>query len=647
MPDTMPGSQSARKAAPDVLLMAGVILLGFALRAWQIDAQPLRGDEAFSLVTWVGNLREMFGTLATVDPQPPGAVLWFYGWVKTAGATPFAARYPSALASTLTIAAVYAIGRRIAGRRAGALTAFLMAINPYQIWFAQDARSAALWTMISALATWLMLRALAEPGKIGRWALYVVLAALGLYTFYLEAFILVFHNLYALAISVRRHELLPRWAAAQIGVAALVAPWYLQPRLLSGGYRPTAGPVRLPWTFQSFLFGETVPEPLQIWPPEYAAPGPIAFLAIALILLGLAALWIGGPRRAALFVTLYAFVPLALLAALETVTGAGYFRVRYLASSAPGWALIMGAGLDALTGGSRTRRWRPVLAAGILTLIAGLNALGVWHYRFNPQFAKAPDVPGLVADLERLAGPQDIIINNSPDPVFTYYYRMDVPWVTLPAPDVDLAAELGRIAAMHDTIWLLPWPGSSWDPDQTVAAWLDQNRLLAGDFTAPSYRIRGYIPFEATEGDITSPLEVTFEGVAALRGYTLTGLVSEGGPGPGDRVVVTLFWEPIDRTLANLTVFVHLLGPPRADGSPLWAQDDHPPQRGHTSTTLWEPGRLLRDTYQIEIPADAPPGSYQIVTGFYDPMTGERVTEISGAGQPIPGAARLIEFTIP
>ncbi len=643
----MPTTQPPRKAAPDVLLMAGAILLGFVLRAWQIDAQPLRGDEAFSLVTWVENLSEMFGTLATVDPQPPGALLWFYGWVKAAGATPFAARYPSALASTLTIAAVYAIGRHIVGRRAGALTAFLMAINPYQIWFAQDARSAALWTMISALATWLLLLALAEPGEIRHWALYVIMAALGLYTFYLEAFILVFHNLYAVIVSVKQPGLLRRWIPAQIAIAALAAPWYLQPRLLSGDYRPTAGPVRLPWTFQSFLFGETIPEPLQIWPPEYSAPGPIAYLAIALTLLALAVLWANRPRRAALLITLYAFVPLALLAALEVATGAGYFRVRYLASSAPGWMLIMGAGLDALAGHGGARRWRPALAASVLALVVGLNGLGVWHYRFNPQFAKAPDVPGLVADLERLAGPQDIIINNSPDPVFTYYYRMDVPWVTLPAPDVDLAAELGRIAATYDTIWLLPWPGSSWDPDQTVVAWLDQNRLLAAEFAAPSYRIRQYIPFEAEEADITNPLETIFEGVVVLRGCAVSGLISDGGPGPGDRLVITLFWEPTARIPTELTVFVHLLGPPRADGSPLWAQDDHPPQRGHTSTTLWEPGGLLRDAYQIDIPADAASGRYQIVVGFYDPRTGERVTAIKGAGQPTSGAARLIEFTIP
>jgi len=117
------------------------------------------------------------------------------------------------------------------------------------------------------------------------------------------------------------------------------------------------------------------------------------------------------------------------------------------------------------------------------------------------------------------------------------------------------------------------------------------------------------------------PLEGIFGEFALLKGYRLK-------PGtrvhPGDVIVVDLFWEPLDVTPSDLTVFFHLLGPARVDGSPLWAQDDHPPQWGRANTTIWRPGGLIRDAYVISVPPDAPAGEYRIAIGFYNPEDGVR-----------------------
>jgi hypothetical protein len=104
---------------------------------------------------------------------------------------------------------------------------------------------------------------------------------------------------------------------------------------------------------------------------------------------------------------------------------------------------------------------------------------------------------------------------------------------------------------------------------------------------------------------------------------------------PGDTVYLQLWWhaqEPIGR---DWTVFTHVLGPLRSDGTTLWAGDDSPPGRGSLPTTTWSPGDLVLDEYQLRLPDDMPPGEYPIEVGLYDPAGGgERAVLQSTAGVP-------------
>jgi hypothetical protein len=79
------------------------------------------------------------------------------------------------------------------------------------------------------------------------------------------------------------------------------------------------------------------------------------------------------------------------------------------------------------------------------------------------------------------------------------------------------------------------------------------------------------------------------------------------------------------------TVFTHLLGPhnPATEG-PLWAQDDSEPCRGLYPTTSWQAGEIIIDHFTLSVPAGAPPGSYELSTGFYDVWTMERLPVLRG-----------------
>jgi hypothetical protein len=43
-----------------------------------------------------------------------------------------------------------------------------------------------------------------------------------------------------------------------------------------------------------------------------------------------------------------------------------------------------------------------------------------------------------------------------------------------------------------------------------------------------------------------------------------------------------------------------------------------------------EAGEQIDDFKQLQIPADADPGVYQILIGMYDPLTGERMQRLDG-----------------
>jgi 4-amino-4-deoxy-L-arabinose transferase-like glycosyltransferase len=630
----------------DLLPMILLLLLGFALRVWRLDASSLRGDEGFTMIVWLESLRDVLGPMAGTEPHPPAAVLSIYGWTRLVGETEFAVRYLSVLAGTVTIAALYGMGRLLLNRQAGFLAAFLWAINPYQIWFAQDLRSNALWIAFSAVATLALLRAPRSPRRVGLWVLYAIMMTLGLYTFYLELFVLAAHNLFALFQIVRRRLKLRTWVIVQAGIGALLAPWFLQPRLYSGGYSPTAGPVNLPWAFQSFVFGETLPAPLQSMPQQPELGGLAAWLAIGLIAAGLVVIWRYRERSTALFVTLYALLPVALLSAVEWILQSGYYRPRYAASSTPGWVLILALGIVSVSQQIDRRGLKRAVTGVLLIGITLIYVMGLWNYYLVPAYAKAPPWRDLMAAFEAQVYPDDLIIRNYPDQSFEYYYHGEAEAVLLPAdPEVDPIPELERLDDRYGTIWFVPQP-SIWDPDQVVGDWLAGQRQMVSEQFVGSFHLQQFSAYEAQPGDVISEVDVRFGDFVLLAGCRTTP-IDASTLHPGDTLTVELFWQPEQQTDVDLTVFMHLIGPPQADGNPLWAAGDHPPQYGRSNTTAWPVGALLRDPYQLAIPENAPAGTYTVAVGFYDPASGERVEEVSpGNGLIGPGALRLFEVVV-
>lgn len=125
---------------------------------------------------------------------------------------------------------------------------------------------------------------------------------------------------------------------------------------------------------------------------------------------------------------------------------------------------------------------------------------------------------------------------------------------------------------------------------------------------------------------ISHPLRANLGNEVALLGYDLKPTCIK----PGETLHLTLYWQALTPMRTSYTVFTHLL-----DGkNKLWAQQDNQPVGGIHPTSVWAEGEIVRDSYALLIPEDAPEGEYLIEVGMYVWQTGQRLPVFDEPGTP-------------
>lgn len=135
-----------------------------------------------------------------------------------------------------------------------------------------------------------------------------------------------------------------------------------------------------------------------------------------------------------------------------------------------------------------------------------------------------------------------------------------------------------------------------------------QDRVVLG-YTAVPWR--GQLP------PTLIPLHAQLGQHAHLLGYTL----DSGDWTRGTTTNLTLYWQAIQPTAQNHTVFIHLLD---ESGGYIWGQDA-PPRGGTYPTQGWYAPSIIPDPHAFTLPTDLPPGTYTLAAGLYEPSTGTRL----------------------
>ena len=120
--------------------VALITLLAAALRVHGIDTDGYWKNELFSL-TWIRNSTRFLAVEGLLtETNPPFYYLLLKAWTGIFGTAEAGARSLTVLISIATVPLTFALGRALGGNRVGIIAAFLLAITPVQIYFAQEAR---------------------------------------------------------------------------------------------------------------------------------------------------------------------------------------------------------------------------------------------------------------------------------------------------------------------------------------------------------------------------------------------------------------------------------------------------------------------------------------------------------------------------
>jgi len=172
-----------------------IVLLAAGLRFYQLGAQSLWYDEGNS-AAMVGRGIAQIVAAASGDIHPPFYYLLLAGWGALASKSELSLRLLSALFGVIAVAMMFALGKKLFDRRVAVIAAALVALNPFQVYYGQEARMYMLVTLLSAASALLVAHVLTIPGEMasGRFrprragaiiAAYVLVNAAGLYTHYI------------------------------------------------------------------------------------------------------------------------------------------------------------------------------------------------------------------------------------------------------------------------------------------------------------------------------------------------------------------------------------------------------------------------------------------------------------------------------
>jgi hypothetical protein len=107
--------------------------------------------------------------------------------------------------------------------------------------------------------------------------------------------------------------------------------------------------------------------------------------------------------------------------------------------------------------------------------------------------------------------------------------------------------------------------------------------------------------------------------------------------------MLNLYWQTQTPLTSRYKVFAQLLA---ADDT-LVAQSDSFPAAGHRPTTGWLPQEIIADPHTLAFANPPAPGTYRLIAGLYNPLTGQRLLSINEQGQAAGDAILVAEITLP
>lgn len=390
----------------------------------------------------------------------------------------FLMRLPAALTGIATIPLMLRLGIELDDPRSGRWAALLLAVNPFHLWYCQEARGYSFLIFFALAATILLVRMMIHGATYRRAVAYGLLAGLAVLSNMSALFLFVAQGLGVLLFARPWSNYRWRPWLAAFGIVGLISvPWLLEAtgywyvgRLApdgGGGLQP-AGNSSLnvwayPFTLFAFFYGFTLgptltelhqPDRLNLLKASLPILAPAGLIVGALLLAGLARLrwWVRSS------VLVWIVVPVLILTVLR-LADIKTFTPRYLSALMPLLVFVAAVGLRRLSA-------RPAVVLGLAWL-----ALTVWatgNYHLNDRYAR-DDVRAAAEWIQAREAVGDVVLVPVVTNIFEFYYRgtgeVKDFWDSPHIPDAATARSLidERVAGANGA-WLVLSRSESLDP---------------------------------------------------------------------------------------------------------------------------------------------------------------------------------------
>lgn len=168
-----------------------ILLLASILRFYHADFQSIWLDEIHTMNEAnpkVGFV-DLYSIITSGEQMPPFYFYSLYFLFKIFGYTTFVARIYSAIIGVVSVFSLYLLGKGIMNKRVGLIAAFIITVNPFHLYYSQEARPYIFLFLFTVLAYYYLIKFIKLPNR--KSALYHGLfAVLMLYSHFFGLFVL-------------------------------------------------------------------------------------------------------------------------------------------------------------------------------------------------------------------------------------------------------------------------------------------------------------------------------------------------------------------------------------------------------------------------------------------------------------------------
>jgi len=459
------------------LLLIALLLVAWAWRLYGLVVQSLWRDEVDSLRFATRELPQVLAAFTRPGENGPLYYLLLHPWLVWMGHGEYALRWTSVLFGLLALPLIFIWGRRFFNPTVGLIAALLLAVNPYHLWYSQEARMYAVLIVVTMIALWSFADAI-ERGKWWRWFIWLALTTICIYIHVLSILLVPLQIVWLLLVPRWRR----RWLSYLLALAFLILPylpvvWWQWALLTDSGFN----------TGHPFVSLQRMSLTLFVAQVEGIASRPGVWIFAPVIFLLLAALFYTRRWTRARLLTLTWWL-LPPLGVFVISLFSPVFTDRYLIWTLPALLILIAVGAYVI---GKRYRWLAVILVG--TLI-GIQLWSGWRQMTQPIKS---DFRSAAAYISPLRQPEDVTLFLIPYIHHTYQYYDPGPYPWIEAPYANRESDASQLPVRLESgtdgysgVWLIESEADFYEEQGLTRTWLDAHGTL--DAEAHFARVSAY-----------------------------------------------------------------------------------------------------------------------------------------------------------